>query len=75
MLFLRKCVLYESVVDAAVVVNLVNIVAFGLYSSKWREPYHADHLDETNRILSTVFQDTPLIIKRTVFHKKNIFFF
>ena len=30
MLFLRKCVLYESVVDAAVVVNLVNIVAFGL---------------------------------------------
>ncbi len=32
MLFLRKCVLYESVVDAAVVVNLVNIVAFGLYN-------------------------------------------
>ena len=31
MLFLRKCVLYESVVDAAVVVNLVNIVAFGRY--------------------------------------------
>ena len=30
MLFLRKCVLYESVVDAVVVVNLVNIiVAFG----------------------------------------------
>ena len=26
MLFLRKCVLYESVVDAAVVVNLVNIL-------------------------------------------------
>ena len=33
MLFLMKCVLYESVVDAAVVVNLVNIVAFGLYES------------------------------------------
>ncbi len=30
MLFLKKCVLYESVVDVAVVVNLVNIVAFGL---------------------------------------------
>ena len=30
MLFLlRKCVLYESVVDVAVVVNLVNIVTFG----------------------------------------------